>query len=130
MECEEKKRIMEFPGEIISNIIEQRLNLFKNVMDENSKICTVSKINHLMNFGIKIGIEFLLKNKNCKNDLHQIPFEMWNLKRNKIKVSFFLNNNFITKKLKLLNLIILFLNEFVCFFDFRVLNQQKNFLRC
>uniref|UniRef100_A0AC34Q6Q6 Atos-like conserved domain-containing protein n=1 Tax=Panagrolaimus sp. JU765 TaxID=591449 RepID=A0AC34Q6Q6_9BILA len=38
-----------------------------------------------MNFGIKIGIEFLLKNKNCKNDLHQIPFEIWNLKRNKTK---------------------------------------------
>ena len=104
---------MEFPGDIVANIIEQRLNLTssnKNSSspstttaapasasddaDDESKKQTLQQINHILSFGLPVNIYIILTNEKCQIPSNEcktlLAFECWNIQRLKeteIKVS-------------------------------------------
>ena len=81
---------MEFPGEIVANIIEQRLSLFKSDIDEEYKNVSILQTNHILNFGLTIAVNFYLTHEKCKNREcdHGVPFEVWTIQRHQEKVNF------------------------------------------
>jgi hypothetical protein len=81
---------MEFPGEIVANIIEQRINLSSNPnstsLIREVKDHTLQQISHILSHGLSIDIDIILTSDKCLTSSSSecksfYPIERWNIQR-------------------------------------------------